>query len=246
MTKATITQKPDGTLTFELTLSSQTIADTYQQVLSEVGKTAEIKGFRPGKAPLSMVEATSDKSKLYSHVLEHLLPPAYSKVIHEHQLTPLIEPKVTPKGMEIGKDWTLAVEVATAPTVDLGSYKQYVKTALKKLKNLPAGKAGDAKPDDKLNLIFDALLAGSKLVVSPLLIQEESKSALSRLARQLTELKLTVADYAKSLKKTPEELISQYKKSAEANLKLHFILSAIQKQEKATDRKTTLDILSAL
>ncbi|MFH1244228.1 MAG: trigger factor family protein, partial [bacterium] len=196
MTKTAIVKKPDGTISFELNLSAHTIATTYDQVLHEVAKTASIKGFRPGKAPLPMVEANSDKSQLYSHVLEHLLSPAYSQVIQEHQLIPLIEPKVTPKRMEIGQDWTLSVEVAISPVVELGTYKQYIKTALTKLKNLPAGKAGDAKPDDKLNLIFDALLAGSKLEVAPLLIEEETKSALSRLAKQLSELKLSVADYA--------------------------------------------------
>lgn len=225
MTKTTINKKPDGTITFELNLSSQTVATSYQQVLNEVAKTATIKGFRPGKAPLPMVEANSDKSQLYSHVLEHLLSPAYSEVIHEHQLVPLIEPKVTPKKMEIGQDWTLAVEVATSPSVELGAYKQYVKKALKKLQK-------DAKPNDKLNLIFDALLVGSKLEISPLLIEAETKSALSRLAKQLLELKLSVADYAKSTKKTTEELIAEYKKSAEANLKLEFILQKLIEEKK--------------
>ncbi|KKU46729.1 MAG: Trigger factor [Microgenomates group bacterium GW2011_GWC2_46_7] len=227
MTKTAIVKKPDGTISFELNLSRETIATTYDQVLREVAKTTSIKGFRPGKAPLPMVEGASDKSQLYSHVLEHLLSPAYSAVIHEHQLVPLIEPKVTPKQMEIGKDWTLSVEVATSPVVELGAYKQYVKKALTKLKK-------DSKQDDKLNLIFDALLSGSKLEVSPLLIEEETKSALSRLAKQLSELKLSVAEYAKSMKKTTDELISDYNKSAEANLKLEFILQKLIELEKPT------------
>lgn len=240
MTK--ITQTPDGTITFDLVFPKATIASEYQHVLLEVGKTAQIKGFRPGKAPLKMVEAQTDKSKLYSHVLEHLLSPAYSAVIHEHKLVPLIDPKVTPKGMEVEKDWTLAVEVAVSPVVELGAYEKYVKIATSKLKK-------DHKPDDKLNAIFDSLLAGAKLAVSPLLIEEETKSALSRLANQLTSLKLSVADYAKSVKKTTEELIAEYKKSAESNLKLEFILLEIAKEHNflgKESRKQTLDFLSAL
>lgn len=224
MTK--ITQKPDGTITFELTIAAKTIALEYQKVLQELSKTTQIKGFRPGKAPLQMVEAQSDKSKLYSHVLDHLLSPAYSDIVHEHKLIPLVEPRVTPKGMEQGKDWVMAVELAVSPEIILGDYEKQIKSALKKH---PKHKHKDEKEesDHRLNIVFDTLLSETKFAVAPLLIEEETKSALSRLANQLQSLKLSVQDYAKSIKKTPDELIAQYKKSAESNLKLEFILQKI-------------------
>src|SRR5690242_17363655 len=86
MTKTIVTKKPDGSISFDLTLSAKTIATEYQHVLKEIVGTAEVKGFRKGKAPVAMVEAQSDKSKLYSHVLDHLLSPAYSQVIHDNKL----------------------------------------------------------------------------------------------------------------------------------------------------------------
>ena len=220
---AKITQKPDGTINFELVIKRATISSEYQKVLLEVAKKAQIKGFRPGKAPLKMVEASADKSELYSHVLERVLSPAYSEVIHEHKLIPLIKPRVTPKSMEDAKDWTMSVEVAIAPEIKLGDYEKLVKSALKKH---PKHEHKDEKEESehKLNIIFDALLDGIKFEVSPLLIQAETESALSRLAQQLTSLKLSIADYAKSIKKTTEELVAEYKKSAENNLKLEFIL----------------------
>ena len=206
MTK--ITQKPDGSVTFDLILT---------------------------KAPLQMVEAQTDKSRLYSHVLDHVLSPAYSEVIHEYKLVPLIEPRVNPKAMEEGKDWVMAVEVAIAPELTLGDYQKLVSSALKKhSKNHKEDEK--AKPeeikDHKLNVIFDALLDGIKFDVSQLLIEEETKSALERLAGQLSSLKLSIADYAKSIKKTPEDLVAEYKKSAASNLRLEFIL-----QKLITDQK---------
>lgn len=239
MTK--ITQKPDGTVSFDLTITKEIIAKEYQHALVEAAKTTQIKGFRPGRAPLKMVESQVDQSQLYSHILGHVLSPAYSTVIHEHKLIPLIEPAVTPKSMEAGKDWVMAVKVAIAPEIKLGDYQQIVVAALKAhakshpADNLPAGKAGDAMAEEVkehlLNVIFDALIGGIKFEVSPLLVEEEAKSALSRLAKQLTTLKLSVEDYAKSIKKTPDALIGEYKTSAQANLKLEFILQKMIEAE---------------
>ena len=57
-----------------------------------------------------------------------------------------------------------------------------------------------SKQDHLLGVIFDALLQNIHFEVSPLLVEEERKNALSRLVNQLTSLKLTVADYLKSIK----------------------------------------------
>ncbi len=76
------------------------------------------------------------------------------------------------------------------------------------------------------------MLEDTKFSVAPILIEEETKSALSRLQNQLSSLKLSVADYAKSIKKTTEELIDEYKKSAESNLRLEFILQKLIEDKK--------------
>jgi FKBP-type peptidyl-prolyl cis-trans isomerase (trigger factor) len=233
MTK--ITRTPDGTVTFDLVIAKEVIAKEYQRALVEVAKTAVVKGFRPGKAPLKMVEAQTDKSQIYNHVLDHVLSPAYSEVIHQHKLVPY-RSSVNPKTMEEARTGVMSVVVATTPEVKLGDYEKIVKAALKKhdkvhkhevKKGQTPEDAEKEIKDHKLNVIFDALLDDTKFSVAPLLIEEETKSALSRLANQLTSLKLTVADYAKSIKKTTEELVAEYKKSAESNLRLEFILQKL-------------------
>lgn len=239
MTK--ITQKPDGTVTFDLVITNEVITKEYQRVLASVAQKAQIKGFRPGKAPLNLVEAQTDKSQLYAQVLDRVLSPTYSEVIHEHKLIPLSDPRVTPKSMEEGQDWVMAVEVAISPSFELGDYEKIISTALKSHAKVHKHEAPkDQKPEDaeqlakdhKLNVIFDALLEKIKLTVSPILIEEETKSALTRLNNQLASLKLSIADYAKSLKKSTDDLVAEYKKSAESNLKLEFILQKLINEQK--------------
>lgn len=249
MTKTTITHKPDGSVSFKLTFPAKTIATEYQKVLVEVAATAEIKGFRKGKAPLPMVEASSDQARLYSHVLDHLLSPAYSAVIHEHQLAPLTEPQVTPKTMKQDQDWVMSVEVATAPVFKLADYQKLIQAELKKHgQSHPRDEkeTPEHRRDHQLNVIFDALLNQHPFSISPFLIELETKAALSRLATQLSSLKLSVEDYAKSIKKTPDGLVIEYKKTAETNLRLEFILQAITRDQKLKSRKEVLDFLSGL
>lgn len=250
MTK--ITQKPDGTITFDLTITKAVIAKEYQKILERLAKKAQIKGFRPGKAPIALVEAQADKAQLYSQVLDGVLSPAYSEVIHEHKLIPLIDPRVTPKSMEEGKDWVMAVEVAISPTFELGSYEKMISAALKKHdkvhkheapKDQTPEAAEQAAKDHKLNVIFDALLEGLKFEVSSLLIEEEAKSALTRLSNQLSSLKLSIADYAKSIKKSTDDLVAEYKKSAESNLKLEFILQKLIQERKPEISQAEIDEL---
>lgn len=235
MTKAkpVFDHSPDGTVTFSLTLPVELIKKEYQHVLQEMQKTTEIKGFRKGYAPLELVEAKSDPSRLYSHVLEHALPPAYSRFIQDNSISPLIDPQVVPQKMTLDQDWVMQIKVAVTPQFELGEYQQAVKKALtehekghKHEKPQTKEDAGKHK-DHLLEIVFEALLAHVKLSVSPLLIDEEAKSALSRLASQLSSLKLSVVDYAKSIKKSEAELVAEYKKSAEANLKLEFILQKL-------------------
>lgn len=233
MTKAPFERLPDGTLTFTLTLKQSEVAHGYQAVLREVQKTLEIKGFRRGHAPLNLVEASSDPSKLMSHVLEHLLPPVYSQFLNEHQLTPLLDPQITPEAMKPDSDWVLKVKVATTPEFKLGDYAKAVKAALAKHAKSHKDDDKETNHSDHLDsVVFDALLESTKLAISPLLIDEEAKSALSRLATQLGQLKLSIADYAKSIKKTTEDIVAEYKNTAETNLKLEFILQKLVEERK--------------
>jgi FKBP-type peptidyl-prolyl cis-trans isomerase (trigger factor) len=227
----------NGTITFEITIPVADIHKGYQKVLLKVAPSVEVKGFRKGKAPLDLIEKQLDKSQLYSQVVEEVLPPAYSQAIISGKYHPVIDPHVTPLKFEPGKDWVFKVETAQKPEVILGDYEKYLKTALAKASTItpkspikgkePETDNHDHAKNAKLSTIFDALLANANLDIAPILIDSEAKNQLSKLVKQLSSLKLTVNDYAKSLKKTENDLVAEYQKTAETNLKLEFILDKL-------------------
>ncbi len=244
MTDQKITQNPDGYVSFNLTVPWKKLQTEYQKHLLEHAKSVEIKGFRKGKAPLDLVERELDKGKLYAHVLEEVFPEIYLAHLKKHNLLPLIDPRLTTIKSQNGSDWEFKVEIAVRPQVKLGAYQTKIKSALKKHKLRPpkskssakspstTNKTEEPKEDPRLKILFDTLLETAELTVAEILVEEETKSALSRLIRQLEPLKISLTDYAKSISKTQEELIKEYKTTALTNLKLEFVIDEIIKELK--------------
>lgn len=252
MTKpTTYTKDKTNTITFELTIGASVVAASYHNNLEKIATTIELKGFRKGKAPLDLVERSLDKSKVYSYVLEDVIPPSYLAYLKEHNLTPISEPRITPVSMLEGKDWTMKVEFATLPEFDLGDYQAVIKQALSAhAKSHKHQETEDKTHRDnhKLEVIFDALLKHISFEVSPLLVDAESKAALSRLVKELSSLNLKVADYAKSQKKSESELVAEYSKNAALRIRLELILEKLETSlgDKVKDRQGVLDFLLKL
>ena len=102
--RAKLTWLPKKTFELEFSIPWSTVKKTYDETLKKIVSQAEIKGFRKGKAPISVVEKNIDKSKLYNEVLKNLLPQTYIKSLQQHNLKPICDPKVVPLKTEENKD----------------------------------------------------------------------------------------------------------------------------------------------
>jgi len=219
----------DGTLTLTLKISRLEVAKAYQLALTEAAQHLELPGFRKGKVPLSLAKKNLDQAKLYSRVLELVLPPVYTAALKKANLTPIINPEIQPIKVNIGEDWEFTAKTALEPIVKLGKYQTYIKSALSK------AKPRDNKDQDyKLRALFDAILKNSQATISPLLVQREASLALDKLTHQLTSLKLSLSDFLKNIKKTEAELHAEYQQTAQTNLHLEFALKNLIKTEKIT------------
>ena len=50
-------------------------------------------------------KSTGDKQKLYKEILNKLLPETYTKTVKQHNLRPIISPKLTPLSIKEGENW---------------------------------------------------------------------------------------------------------------------------------------------
>jgi trigger factor len=82
-----------------------------------------VPGFRPGKAPRSILERMVGKETIYQEGLEELIDSAYHEAVHEHSLIPVGQPELDAPQIEIGQPYTFTARVPVLAPVVLGDYK---------------------------------------------------------------------------------------------------------------------------
>jgi len=219
-----------NTVTAKITVTAKEVGQEQQHVLTGLAKDTTVKGFRKGNAPLNLVKDALDPEKLKQRTIMHLLDHAVIKAIEENKLKIVGNPLLL-ESNTAQENWGFSLSFPLYPSLELGEYKAKITSAVKKAK-LKDEASKPENEDKKIKVVFDTLLDSISFDVPQALIDEEVNHALSRLVRQTETLNLTVDDYLKSLKKTPEQLKEEYQKTAVESLKLDFILIAVAKDQK--------------
>lgn len=231
MNKVTIERQNDGTIKLVLALHKAEIEKARQGALEDFAKTAKIDGFREGKAPLKMVEERVDKDRLKEEVLKKLLPDAYSKAVSENNLRPIMSPKIHVDKLDDDTDWEVHAFTCEAPELDLGKYKDKIKSVTAKSKIVVPGKE-EQKPSSQE--VMNALAESVTAKIPAILVEQEADRLLSQLLGDIKKLGLTLDQYMASTNRTPQALREEYTKRAQEDMKLEFALQKIAETENIT------------
>ncbi len=218
-----------------LKVSWEKIQEEYQEVLKKEAAKVTLKGFRKGKAPLNLAEASIGREKLMDHALNHILPHVYEEEVIKAKIVPLVRPEITPKETEDGKAWIFEAATATTPEVKLGDYKKLITEGAKKYSDkLKAKEDKEVKPNDDelLQTVFVTLIEAVKPKIAPVLLQEEMNQQLSQLYQELKNRNIELSDYIKSQGKTEEEFKKDLAAMSLGALQLEFVLQEITKDMK--------------
>lgn len=237
--KNNVERKDDGTIEIKMTLPWSIVKKEWEIVVEEMIKTADLPGFRKGKAPKKLVEEKLDKSRIKEEVIRKLLPEAYGEAVKENNIKPIIDPQIHIDGEIVeGKDWSLHAITCEAPEVNLGTYKAEVKKITAKSKIVVPGKANE---EPKLNEIVDALIKSVEVKIPAILIQNEADRLLSQMLDEVKKLGMSLDQYLASTGKKAEDIRAEYARKAERDLKLEFILQKIAVTEKITVEDSELE-----
>ena len=110
---------------YTVTVTADEIDQKINEKLEEIGKTANMPGFRPGKVPLALLKSKYGKAVM-GEVLESAVNDSTLKAINENELRPAMRPKIEVKTFDekSGLEYTMAIELLPEIKVaDLKSLK---------------------------------------------------------------------------------------------------------------------------
>lgn len=250
--KATIITNLKGTeknqALVEVVIAAKVGEAARQEALHHMGESVTVKGFRPGKAPVNLIEKELDPQKVLEHAISHLLPEILTTALNENKLKPLSNPRIHLVEAKRGGDWKFELDIPLQPEMDTAGFKDYLKGELA-ASNL--WKPGDDKEEvdlekaneEKLKKLIDVLLKKYTFDVPPMLVEDEITRSLTRLLTQVQTLGLNLEDYLKSIGKTGEQLREEYQKGANDNLRLEIILARLGQELKIEIPETEIEAM---
>ena len=88
----------------------------------KLSQDMKLKGFRPGKAPLPVIEAAVGPARLRSEVIDDLVPPALSEILNDEELRPAVTPQLEALN-DVNGGVEVEIKVTLWPEIDLPNYR---------------------------------------------------------------------------------------------------------------------------
>jgi len=106
----------------ELEIPAEEISRATERVAKEIARVAKVPGFRPGKAPVSLIKRRyADDIK--GEVLQSLVPEKVEKAVAEQKLSPVSQPQVDKLDFNEGQPLKFRAVFEVLPEFVLGKYK---------------------------------------------------------------------------------------------------------------------------
>lgn len=106
----------------EITIPSDAVTVEMEKAASAIQTKAHLKGFRPGKAPLSIVKQNFGR-EIRQEAIDKLIPDFLEKAVEKEGLTVVSRPNVQDLHWHEDNEVHFKVEFEVSPTFELGNYR---------------------------------------------------------------------------------------------------------------------------
>jgi trigger factor len=103
---------------FQITIGAADMDERLKRRYSELAKTVNLPGFRPGKVPVSIVRQRFGKSVL-AEVVQETVETASADTMEQQKLRPALQPRIELKTFGEGEDLVVDLEVEVLPEITL-------------------------------------------------------------------------------------------------------------------------------
>jgi trigger factor len=106
----------------ELEIPAEEVSKATEKVAKELARVARVPGFRPGKAPVSLIKRRFAED-IKGEVLQSLVPERVEKAVTEQKLTPVSQPQVDKLDYADGQPLKFRAVFEVLPDFELANYK---------------------------------------------------------------------------------------------------------------------------
>ncbi len=262
--KATVKKLPEtGEVEIKAVIPADEFAKDVKAALASIRTEAELPGFRKGAAPEKLVREKVGEAALLKEAAEHAISHAYGHIIEDEKVDAIGHPKVSITKIAEGNPLEFTLVTAVVPEVKSLDYKKVAAKENAKKREAPAvtdeelSKAKEKMPDvtkddlmkekeyratEKRRLeLVDALTSALDVVIPEALVEGELGRMAEQMAHDIGRMGLKFDDYLKHIKKTPEELMKEWRPDALKRVKLDLALAHIAKAEKLSPDKAKVE-----
>jgi len=106
----------------DIELPAEQVDDEIKEKFDEVGRTVQVKGFRPGKAPRKVVERLF-KDHINELVMKSLVEDSMEAALDRKAIEPVAQPVIDPGEVKPGEPYAYTAHVEVKPKIELEEYK---------------------------------------------------------------------------------------------------------------------------
>ena len=106
----------------DLEIPAEEVSKATEKVAKDLARVARVPGFRPGKAPISLIKRRFAED-IKGEVLQTLVPERVEKAVAEQKLTPVSQPQVDKLEFQEGQPLKFRASFEVLPEFSLGNYK---------------------------------------------------------------------------------------------------------------------------
>ena len=122
--KIEIENKKGLTTTLSIIIDKKIIKEELDKKLLKLQSEVNLKGFRPGKVPSSVIKSQFGKA-IYGEVIDKILHESSNKALQEKKIKAAGQPKINLKAFGEGKDLNYTIEVDSLPEINHANFEKY-------------------------------------------------------------------------------------------------------------------------
>jgi trigger factor len=119
--------EPGSKVVLEIEVPPTEVDRHFATAYRHVAQRTRVPGFRPGKAPRTVIDRFVGRASVLAEAIDHLVNESYGAALDQTDIIPIDQPQVDidPDALGEGRPVSFTATVAVRPDVQLGAYSDY-------------------------------------------------------------------------------------------------------------------------